>query len=103
MSFYLSTGPELGFDPKSCPSPAGRSLFSYPRPLCGVPRTLRWTLVIVPTGKLIFDLKKEFTALRVFDPFPYLCDSSACYAMNNGQGPFFIETIIISPRLERFT
>jgi hypothetical protein len=29
-------------------------------------------------------LKKEFTGLKVFDPLPYLCDASACYAVNDG-------------------
>jgi hypothetical protein len=34
--------------------------------------------------QVVFELKKEFTGLRVFDPLPYLCDSSACYAMSAG-------------------
>ena len=74
--------PELGFDPKSCLA-RPVNLFSYARPLCGVPRT-EVDARNRAYRQLIFDLKKEFTALRVFDPFPYLCDSSACYAMNNG-------------------
>jgi hypothetical protein len=34
--------------------------------------------------EVVFDMKKEFSALRVFDPLPYLCDASACYAQHAG-------------------
>ena len=30
-------------------------------------------------------MKKEFSGLRVFDPFPYLCDATACYAERDGR------------------
>jgi hypothetical protein len=75
--------PELGFDPRSCvPRPV--SLFSRPRPLCGVPRT-EVDARNRAYRQVVFELKKEFTRLRVFDPFPYLCDSSTCYAMTAGR------------------
>ncbi len=74
--------PEMGFDPISClPRPV--PLFSKVRPLCGIPRS-------VVDGRnrayreVISGMKKEFSGLRVFDPIPYLCDSSACYAMRDG-------------------
>jgi hypothetical protein len=74
--------PELGFDPRSClPRPV--RMFSTPRPFCGVARAQ----VDARNGdyrELISELKKEFPRLRVFDPFPYLCDSSACNPMNAG-------------------
>jgi hypothetical protein len=75
--------PELGFDPKSClPRPV--PLFSpLPRPLCGVPRSQVDTRNRA-YREVIFQMKKEFSGLAVFDPFPYLCDSSACYAMKAG-------------------
>jgi hypothetical protein len=34
--------------------------------------------------EVIFGMKKEFSGLKVFDPLPYLCDVSACYAMHGG-------------------
>jgi peptidoglycan/LPS O-acetylase OafA/YrhL len=74
--------PELGFDPISClPRPV--PLFSRVRPLCGVPRSV----VDARNGayrEVISSMKKEFSGLRVFDPIPYLCDSTACYAMRDG-------------------
>jgi peptidoglycan/LPS O-acetylase OafA/YrhL len=74
--------PELGFDPRSClPRPV--SLFSSPRPFCGVSRT-QVDARNRAYRQVVLDLKKEFTGLRVFDPLPYLCDSSACYAMTAG-------------------
>jgi len=74
--------PELGFDPRSClPRPV--PLFSHPRPLCGVDRP-QVDARNRAYRELIFDMKKEFSGLRVFDPLPYLCDSSACYAMSAG-------------------
>lgn len=71
--------PDLGFDPRSCP-PRPVPLFSRARPLCGVPRS-QVDARNRAYRQVIFDLKKEFSRLRVFDPFPYLCDSAACYAM----------------------
>lgn len=74
--------PELGFDPRSClPRPV--PLFSHPRPLCGVPRS-QVDARNSAYRQVIFKLKKEISGLRVFDPFPYLCDSAACYAMTQG-------------------
>jgi peptidoglycan/LPS O-acetylase OafA/YrhL len=74
--------PELGFDPRSClPRPV--PLFSHVRPLCGVPRSQVDTRNRA-YRQVIFDMKREFSRLRVFDPFPYLCDSTACYAMRAG-------------------
>ena len=35
--------------------------------------------------RVIFEMEKEFPGLRVFDPNPYFCDSTACYAMRDGQ------------------
>jgi hypothetical protein len=29
-------------------------------------------------------MKKDFPGVGVFDPFPYLCDALACYAMRAG-------------------
>jgi peptidoglycan/LPS O-acetylase OafA/YrhL len=74
--------PELGFDPRSClPRPV--PLFSHVRSLCGVPR---WQVDDRNRAyrQVIFDMKKDFSRLRLFDPLPYLCDSSACYAMHEG-------------------
>ena len=74
--------PELGFDPRSClPRPVSR--FSSPRPFCGVSR-MRVDARNRAYREVIFELKKEFPGLKVFDPIPYLCDSSACYAMRAG-------------------
>ena len=74
--------PELGFDPRSClPRPV--PLFSYVRPLCGVPRS-EVDERNRSYREVVFDMKKEFSALRVFDPLPYLCDASACYAQHAG-------------------
>jgi peptidoglycan/LPS O-acetylase OafA/YrhL len=74
--------PELGFDPRSClPRPV--PLFSHPRPLCGVPRP-QVDDRNRAYREVIFEMKKEFSGVRVFDPLPYLCDSLACYAMNAG-------------------
>jgi len=74
--------PELGFDPKSClPRPV--KFFSNPRALCGVPRAQVDSRNRVYRD-LMFQLKKDFAGLQLFDPFPYLCDSFACYAMNDG-------------------
>ena len=74
--------PELGFDPRSClPRPV--PLFSRVRRVCGVPRS-QVDARNRAYRQVIFDLKKEFSGLRVFDPFPYLCDSAACYAMQGG-------------------
>ena len=74
--------PELGLDPRSClPRPV--SLFSNPRPFCGVPRS-QVDARNHSYRDVVFELKKEFTGLKVFDPLPYLCDASACYAVNDG-------------------
>jgi len=74
--------PELDFDPRSClPRPV--RLFSSPRPFCGVPR-VQVDARNRAYRDVILELKKEFPGLRVFDPLPYLCDSSACYAMRSG-------------------
>ena len=74
--------PELGFDPRSClPRPV--PLFSRTRSLCGVPRS-QVDARNRAYREDIFEMKKEFSGLRVFDPLPYLCDSVACYAMNAG-------------------
>jgi peptidoglycan/LPS O-acetylase OafA/YrhL len=74
--------PELGFDPRSClPRPVSR--FSRPRPLCGVPRT-QVEERNHAYREMIDELSKEFTEFNAFDPFPYMCDSRACYAMNAG-------------------
>jgi peptidoglycan/LPS O-acetylase OafA/YrhL len=74
--------PELGFDPRSClPRPV--PLFSQVRPLCGVPRA-QVEARNRAYRELIFQMKKDFPGLGVFDPLPYLCDPSACHAMNGG-------------------
>ncbi len=74
--------PELGFDPRSClPRPV--KLFSQPRTLCGVPRDQVETRQRA-YRETVFALQREFPKLRVFDPLPYLCDSSTCYAMPGG-------------------
>ena len=71
-----------GFDPRSC-MPRPVSLFSKPRSSCSVPRS-QVDDRNHSYRKVVFELKKEFTWLKVFDPLPYLCDASACYAMNGG-------------------
>lgn len=74
--------PELGFDPRSClPRPV--RLFSQVRSLCGVPRA-RVDARNRAYREFIFAMKDEFHGLKLFDPLPYLCDSSACYATNAG-------------------
>ncbi len=74
--------PELGFDARSClPRPV--PLFSHPRALCGVPRP-QVDARDRDYREVIFDLKKTFAGLKVFDPLPYLCDAEACYAMRDG-------------------
>ncbi len=75
--------PELNFDPRSClPRPV--RLFSHIRPLCGVPRS-QVDARNREYREVIFEMKKEFSGLTVFDPFPYLCDAAACYAMRDGR------------------
>ena len=74
--------PELGFDPISClPRPV--PLFSRVRPLCGVPRSQVDTRNRA-YREVISGMKKEFNGMRVFDPIPYLCDATACYAVRDG-------------------
>jgi len=74
--------PELDFNPRSClPRPV--AVFSHVRPLCGVPRS-QVDARNRAYREAIFKMKREFSGLRVFDPFPYLCDSRACYAMQAG-------------------
>lgn len=74
--------PELDFDPRSClPRPV--RLFSHARPLCGVLRS-RVDARNRAYREAIFNLKEEFSGLRVFDPLPYLCDATACYAKRDG-------------------
>ena len=74
--------PELGFDARSClPRPV--ALFSHPRALCGVPRP-QVDARDRDSREVIFDLKKTFAGVRVFDPLPYLCDAEVCYAMRDG-------------------
>ncbi|HSY91935.1 MAG TPA: acyltransferase family protein [Candidatus Binatus sp.] len=74
--------PELGFDPRSClPRPV--PLFSHVRPLCGVPRP-QVDDRNRAYREVILDMQKEFGQLRVFDPLPYLCNATACYAIRDG-------------------
>jgi peptidoglycan/LPS O-acetylase OafA/YrhL len=91
VSLLTSTGkhlvlfvdwPELGFDPRSClPRPV--TLFSNQRPLCAVPRN-QVDARNRAYRELLFGLQKEFSGLTFFDPMPFLCDSSDCYAMKDG-------------------
>ena len=75
--------PELDFNPRSClPRPV--ALFSHVRPLCGVPRPAVDARNHA-YREVIFAMKKEFSGLAVFDPFPYLCDATACYAERDGR------------------
>lgn len=74
--------PELDFNPRSCVA-RPIALFSHVRPLCGVPRSQVDARNREYRG-IIFKMKKEVNGLRVFDPFPYLCDATACYAMRDG-------------------
>jgi peptidoglycan/LPS O-acetylase OafA/YrhL len=74
--------PELGFDPRSC-LPRQVRLFSATRSSCAVPRA-QVDARNLSYRKLILELQKEFVGLKVFDPLPYLCDSSACYGMSAG-------------------
>lgn len=74
--------PELGFDPKSClPRPV--PLFSHVHTACEVPRA-EVDAHDEAYRRVIFEMKKDFPGLTVFDPFPYLCDSAACHAMRDG-------------------
>lgn len=74
--------PELGFDPRTClPRPV--RIFSQLRPLCGVPRA-QVDQRNRQFRNTVFEIAKEFPKVTVFDPFPYLCDSAACYAMRDG-------------------
>jgi peptidoglycan/LPS O-acetylase OafA/YrhL len=91
VSFLTSTGkhlilfidwPELGFDPRSC-LPRPFTLFSSRRPLCAVARD-QVDARNRAYRELLFGLPKDFSGLKVFDPMPFLCDSSACYAMKDG-------------------
>ncbi len=75
--------PELGFDPKSC-LPRPLSSLSHRRALCGVARA-EVEARNQAYREAIFEMQKEFSGLQVFDPFPYLCDSSACYATKDGR------------------
>ncbi|MGC2449480.1 MAG: acyltransferase family protein [Candidatus Sulfotelmatobacter sp.] len=78
----LLNWPELGFDPRSClPRPV--PLFSQVHPRCEVPRS-QVDARNEEYRKAIFEMKKEFPGLRVFDPLPYFCDSTACHAMRDG-------------------
>lgn len=74
--------PELGFDPRSC-LPRPISFFSSPRSSCSVPR-VQVEARSAPYREVVRQLQMEFKSLKVFDPLPYLCDSSACYAMKDG-------------------
>jgi SGNH domain-containing protein len=58
-------------------------LFSSPQRLCRVPR-VQVDARNRAYREVALELQKEFTGLKVFDPLPYLCDSSACYAMSAG-------------------
>ncbi len=75
--------PELNFNPRSCVE-RPVAILSHMRQLCGVPRS-----EVDERNRryrdAIFNLKKGFSGLTVFDPFPYLCDSTACYAMRAGE------------------
>jgi peptidoglycan/LPS O-acetylase OafA/YrhL len=91
VSLLTSTGkhlilfvdwPELGFDPRSClPRPV--TLFSKPRPLCAVARD-QVDARNRAYRAVLFELQKQFAGLQLFDPTPFLCDLSACYAMKDG-------------------
>ena len=74
--------PELGFDPRNClPRPV--AWFSSVRPLCGVPRS-RVEARNQTYRDIIFEIKKDFSDVKTFDTFPFLCDSAVCYGMNDG-------------------
>lgn len=74
--------PELGFDPRSClPRPV--ALFSSRRSFCGVARD-QVDARNRDYRQLLFGLQNEVAGLKLFDPTPFLCDSSACYAMKDG-------------------
>lgn len=74
--------PELGFDPRSClPRPV--RLFGNPPAVCGVPRT-EVDARNRAYRDVIFKLKRDFPLVRVFDPLPYFCDSSVCFATKAG-------------------
>jgi hypothetical protein len=75
--------PELDFNPRSC-LPRPLALLSHVRPLCGVPRS-EVDARNRAYREVISDIKKEFSGLRVFDPFPYLCDATVCYAERDGR------------------
>lgn len=74
--------PELDFNPRSCLA-RPVALFSHVRPLCGVPRS-EVDARNRAYREVIFNMKRQFSRLTVFDPFPYLCDATACYAMRDG-------------------
>lgn len=80
--------PELGFDPTSC-LPRPLRIIAEPPRVCGVPRA-----AVDARNRAyrqaVFDLKREFPNLTLFDPLPHLCDSAMCYAMK-GEHPLYFD------------
>lgn len=75
--------PELGFDSRSCLArPFG--LFPSTRKFCEVPRK-EVDLRNRAYRGLMFRLASELGNVKLFDPLPWLCDSSACYALKDGR------------------
>jgi hypothetical protein len=89
--------PELNFNPRSClPRPV--ALFSHVRPLCGVPRS-----AVDERNRayreVIFEMKTEFSGLRVFDPFPILAMRQR--VMPSAMDGCFMRTTTISQPRDR--
>lgn len=75
--------PELGFDPRSClqrPVPISMAT----RNSCVVSRA-EVDERNRAYRELAFQMEKEFSGVTIFDPLPYLCDSSQCYGMKDGR------------------
>ena len=81
--FLFLDWPELGFDPRSCLERPIRFGMEA-RKLCAVPRN-EVDARNRAYRELVFQMKKEFSPVRVFDPIPFLCDSSACFGMRDGR------------------
>jgi peptidoglycan/LPS O-acetylase OafA/YrhL len=51
--------------------------------------------------RVVDDVRQQFPALDVFDPLPYLCDASWCYAVRDGR-MFYVDSNHLSETGSRF-
>jgi hypothetical protein len=75
--------PILPFDPRACIKRAGFAA-STTRSPCAIARA-EVERQTPEHGPLLKKLLQEFPSIRLFDPAPYLCDRSYCYAMLDGK------------------